>query len=208
MSARSPIDAGRVEWAGDNPGIYFKAASDGDWTRLALYFRVVLSPAGSGKAMFVLNSPDQNDGIAAGNVCITDNVAMVEYLTQGFIGRFPTFRNRPGLAAMSTLKLTSSETIVAEDSHTEIVRAEALSLKMVWTGLGPPFAVAVEPPQSATGSHRMYSTFREASGASIYIDDRALAGAVVSRPFFGISMSSAFLALSEIWISPAGADGK
>ena len=34
MSAHSPIDAGRVEWAGDNPGIYLKDSSDGDWTRL------------------------------------------------------------------------------------------------------------------------------------------------------------------------------
>jgi hypothetical protein len=208
MSAHSPIDAGRVEWAGDNPGIYLKDSSDGDWTRLALYFRVVLSPAGPGKAMFVLSSPDRNDGIAVGNVCITDNVPMVKYLTEGFVGRFPTFRNRPGLAAMTTLNLTSSETIAGDDSHTEIVRAEGHSLKMMWSGLGTPFAVAVEPRESATGSHRMYSAFRQASGASVCVDERALDGAVVSRPFFGISMSSAFLAFSEIWISPAKADEK
>lgn len=208
MSAPTPIDPGRVEWAGDNPGIYFKESSDGDWTRLALYFRVVLSPAGPGKAMFVLESPDRNDGIAAGNVCITDNVPMVEYLTRDFVGKFPTFRNRPGLAAMTILKLTSSETIAGEDSHTEIVRAESVSLKMMWTELGAPFAVAVEPEQSATGSHRMYSTFRQASSARICIDERALDGSVVTRPFFGISMSSAFLAFSEIWISPAKADEK
>jgi len=107
---------------------------------------------------------------------------------------------------MATLKLASAETIAEHDSHTEIVRAERLSLKMMWTGLGTPFAVAVEPSQSATGSHRMYSTFRQASGARICIDDRALEGTVVTRPFFGITMSSAFLALSEIWISPASAD--
>ena len=206
MSAHSPIDAGRVEWAGDNPGIYLKDSSDGDWSRLALYFRVVLSPTGPGKAMLVLNSPDRNDGVAAGNVCITDNVPLVKYLTDGFIGRFPTFRNRQGLAAMTTLKLASSETIAGEDSYVEIVRAEGLSLTMTWTGLGTPFAVAVDPRESATGSHRMYSTFRQASGARVCIDDRVLDGAVVSRPFFGIAMSSAFLAFSEIWISPAGAD--
>jgi hypothetical protein len=79
---------------------------------------------------------------------------------------------------------------------------------MMWTGLGAPFAVAVEPRESATGSHRMYSAFREASGGCISIDDRVLDGAVVSRPFFGISMSSAFLAFAEIWISPASADEK
>lgn len=206
MSSHNPIDTGRVEWVGDNPGIYLKDSSDGDWTRLALYFRVVLSPAGPGKAMFVLSSPDRDDGIAAGNVCITDNVPMVEYLTEGFVGRFPTFRDRPGLSAITTLKLASSETIAGNDSHVEIVRAEGLSLKMMWTGLGTPFAVAVEPRESATGNHRMYSTFRQASGACVCIDERTLDGTVVSRPFFGISMSSAFLAFSEIWISPARAD--
>jgi hypothetical protein len=133
---------------------------------------------------------------------------MVEYLTEGFIRRFPTFRNRQGLAAMTTLKLAASETIAGDDSHTEIVRAERVSLQMMWTGLGTPFAVAVEPHESATGSHRMYSTFRQASGARVCIDDRALEGTVVTRPFFGITMSSAFLALSEIWISPTSADKK
>jgi hypothetical protein len=208
MSASSPIDAGRVEWAGDNPGIYLKDTSQGDWTRLALYFRVVLSPVGPGKAMIVLNSPDRSEGVAAGNICITDNVRLVEYLVEGFVGRFPTFRNRRGLAAMTTLKLTSSETLAAEESHAEMVRAEGLSLKMMWTGLDVPFAVAVEPRDSATASHRMYSTFRQAAGARIWIDDRELEGTVVSRPFFGISMRSAFLALAEIWISPAGAAGR
>jgi hypothetical protein len=206
MPVHSPIDAGRVEWVGDNPGIYLKDSQDGDWTRLALYFRVVLSPAGPGKAMLVLNSPDRNDGVAAGNVCITDNAPMVEYLTQGFVSRFPTFRNRQGLAGMTMLKLASSQTIAAEDSHTEIVRAQELSLKMTWTGLGTAFAVAVEPRESATGSHRMYSAFRQAADARLWIDDRALAGAVVTRPFFGITMSSAFLAFSEIWISPASSE--
>jgi hypothetical protein len=109
---------------------------------------------------------------------------------------------------VTTLNLSSSETITGDDSHTEIVRAGGLSLKMMWTGLGTPFAVAVEPRESATGSHRMYSMFRQASRASICIDDRTLEGAVVTRPFFGITMSSAFLAFSEIWISPATAEAR
>jgi hypothetical protein len=208
MSANSAIDAGTVDWAGDNPGIYLKESSDGDWKKLALFFRVTISPAGPGVAMVVLDSPDRADGIAAGNVCITDNMPLLEYLADGFISRFPTFRNRPGLAAMTRLKLESSETLAGFDSHEEIVRADNLALSMKWTGLGAPFAVAVEPPQSATGDHRMYSAFREASGASISIDGKPLAGAVVKRPFFGISMSSAFLAFAEIWITPAKSEVK
>ncbi len=208
MSANTAIDAGTVEWAGDNPGIYLKESVDGDWKRLALYFRVVISPAGPGTAMVVLSSPDHGDGIAAGNVCITDNMAMLEYLVDGFVSRFPTFRNRPGLAAMTRLKLVAAETVAGVDTHEEIVCAEKLALRMKWTGLGAPFAVNVDPPQSATGSHRMYSAFRQASDASIRIDEQVLKGKVVNRPFFGISMSSAFLAFSEIWISPARTEGK
>ena len=54
MAERTLVNPGVVAWAGDNPGIYLKETAEGDWTGLAVYFRIVYSPQGRGRAMVVL----------------------------------------------------------------------------------------------------------------------------------------------------------
>ncbi len=205
LRARTPVNSGRVEWSGDNPGIYLKESPDGDWARLALFFNIVLSPHGRGKVMLVLNNPDVAEGDSAGNICITDNSAMLQYLVDDFLCKFPTFRGRVGLTHMSVLPMDAHESIgnpVPGGECGEIIRSGDTCLSMNWRHIGEPFAVEVSPEQSATGEHDMYSFFMEATDASIAIDGEQLLGQVVTRPFFGITMSSAFLAMSETWVTP------
>jgi hypothetical protein len=45
--------------------------------------------------------------------------------------------------------------------------------------------------------------FLEARAGSILIDGRPLPGRVVERDFLGRRMSTAFLALSETWLTPS-----
>ena len=59
---RTSINPGTVEWSGENPGIYLKEDPVGDYTALALFFRVVLSPYGRGNAAIVLGMPDAAKG--------------------------------------------------------------------------------------------------------------------------------------------------
>ena len=54
---RVSINPGRVEWSGENPGIYLKTAGGTAYSTLALFFRVVLSPFGRGHAAIVLGEP-------------------------------------------------------------------------------------------------------------------------------------------------------
>ncbi len=68
--------------------------------------------------------------------------------------------------------------------------------------IGRPFAVEVGPENAPTGAHDMYNLFFEARDASITVNGEALAGRVVDRLFFGRTMSTAFLALSETWVTP------
>lgn len=202
---RTAVNPGTVEWSGDNPGVYLKDTAEGDWRRLSVYFNIVLSPHGRGKAMVVLGEPDRDAGEAAGNICITDNRVMMSYLRRDFLSKFPSFRGRAGLDAMTILSLEGTESIgspVPGGTYRETVWSGATRLSMSWQKIGEPFAVEVSPDQSATGEHDMYSLFFEAEDGGISIDDNALPGTVVNRPIFGISMSSAFLALSETWVKP------
>jgi len=48
----------------------------------------------------------------------------------------------------------------------------------------------------------MYSVFLEAKSASITVNGSRLPGTVQSRQFFGRTMSTAFLAFSETWVTP------
>lgn len=206
---RTPVNRGRVDWTGDNPGIYLKTDPDGDWTALAVSFRVTLSPHGRGHAMLALGEPDEAKGYPeAPNLCITDNAPLLRYLIEGYVSKFPTFRGRAGLAAMPVLPLTAVLREGSYDStYSETMKSEAASLTMTWREFGPPFAVEVAPDQSATGQHDMYSLFMEAGAGSIAVDGRTLPGQTIKRPFFGTMMSSAFMAISETWVTPNAVEG-
>ncbi len=136
------------------------------------------------------------------NVLMTDNDAMTDYILRDFVSKFPTFRNRAGLTAMTRVPIENIKT--SGDTHgayMETVTGGNIEIIMAWGELGEPFAVDVDKDQSATGEHQMYSLFVEAGSAEITVNGRTLKGNVYPRQFFGRSMSSAFLAFSETWIS-------
>lgn len=204
MAQRVPINPGRVEWSGENPGIYLKNAADGPFVVLSLYFKVVLSPHGRGTAMLILGEPENGRGWPhAPNVFITDNQALGRYLIDSFVVNMPTFRGKAGLKAATFLPLTGASTAGDPRSrYSESVASGTLAAEMVWDRLGEPFAVEVNADQSATGTHQMYSIFVEAKEASVSLDGRRLGGQVMQRNLFGRTISTAFLAFSETWVKP------
>jgi hypothetical protein len=202
----SPVNAGNVEWSGENPGIYLKDAQ-GAWQALAVYFRVVTSPHGRGAGLIVLGAPAAGAGYpAAPNLCLSDNEPLMRWLVEHFVSRFASFRGMAGLAAMTYLAARSFETRGDGRSfHEESVRGDGVAAALRWTSLRTPFAVDVPPAMSATGRHQMYSVFVEAEDGTITLDGAKLPGSVIVRDFLGGRMSTAFLAFSETWIAPAGA---
>jgi hypothetical protein len=202
----SPLIPGTVVWSGDNPGIYLKDGN-GEWQSLAVYFRVVTSPHGSGTGMLVLGAPRAASGWPASqNLCISTNQPLMRWLVSDFVARFASFRGMPGLQAMSYLTATSSKTTGDGSSfHEETLEAAGVSASLRWEQLSTPFAADVPPAQSSTGEHRMLSVFVEAQTGSIRINGMALPGNVVERDFLGRRMKTSFLAFCETWIAPAAA---
>ena len=204
---RVSINPGRVDWSGENPGIYLKHdAADDDYCSLALFFRVVLSPYGRGHAAIVLGAPDEDRGWPEiPNFIITDNQRMMRWIVDGWVSKMPTFRGRVGLDNMTWLNLDSvhKQPGDIQSSYSETLRGSGITLEMKWLDMGPPIPVEVTRENSATREHEMYSVFLEAGAAEIIVNGTALPGAVQSRQFFGRSMSTAFLAFSETWVTPA-----
>ena len=205
--SRVPINPGRVDWSGENPGIYLKDRPDGDYTTLAVFFRVVLSPYGRGQAAVVLGAPDEAKGWPdAPNLIVTDNQRMMRWIIDGWLSKFPTFLGREGLAAMTWLDCESVVTAPTDlkTRYSETLRAPGVTVDLIWETLGPPLPVEVTKENSATKEHEMYSVFQEAKSAEIRLNGTALPGFVADRQFFGRTMSTAFLAFSETWVTPNG----
>ena len=199
----SPLVPGKVVWSGDNPGIYLQDER-GAWQSLAVYFRVVASPFGSGAGMVVLGAP----GVASGwpvcqNLCLHTNEPLMRWLVNGFVARFASFRSAAGLQSMAYLAAESSKTTGdGKAFHEEMLAGAGVCASMRWDTLSTPFAADVPPSMSATGEHRMLSVFVEAKSGEVRINGTPLPGRVIQRDFLGRRMSTAFLAFSETWISP------
>ena len=205
---RIPHNPGRVDWSGENPGIYLKEnADDPTYSTLALFFRVVLSPYGRGHAAIVLGAPDEARGWPdVPNFIMTDNQRLMRWIVDGWVTKMPTFIGKAGLDAMSWLDCASVAKRPGDlkSRYSETLRGSGVTLDMVWRDMGPPLPVEVTKENSATKEHEMYSVFLEAASAEVIINGTALQGAVADRQFFGRTMSTAFLAFSETWVTPEG----
>lgn len=202
----SPVNPGRVVWSGDNPGIYLKDAA-GQWQTLAVHFRVVTSPHGSGQGLLLLGDPYVAEGWPrARNLCLSTNEPLMRYLVDDFVSRFASFRGAQGLQAMTHVAANAVRTEGDGRSfHQETFEGPGVRASLRWDDLATPFAVDVPPAQSATGEHQMYSVFVEARRGRVTLDDQPLGGEVIIRDFLGRRMSTAFLAFSETWVSPPAA---
>ena len=97
------VKPGAVDWTGDNPFIYLKTDPAGDWSTLAVYFRIALSPYGVGQAMLVLESPYQPEHTDARRLVLTDNPTMTRYLLDHFVKKFGLFR--PCTALLDSVRI-------------------------------------------------------------------------------------------------------
>ena len=200
--ATSPIHPGRVDWTGENPGIYLKDHQDGPWASLATFFRICHSPHGMGHGVLLLDEPNEEKTVPdVQNFCITDNEEMARYLVAEFFSNFASFRVSPGLKAISYLPLTE----VRREGDTRTEYSEAIcstdyDVRMTWKGLSEPYAVDMPPEKGPTQVHQMYSCFQDSSDASIEVNGRTLSGGIVERDFADTRKSTAFLAFSETWM--------
>ncbi|WP_341648195.1 hypothetical protein [Thauera humireducens] len=198
------VKPGAVDWTGDNPFIYLKTDPEGDWSALALYFRIALSPHGVGQAMLVLEAPYQPEYPKARRLMLTDNPVMARYLVDDFVKHFGLFR--PCTALLDSVSIVGGAQFSCHDEGKglHIQRAthaqEGLSLEMHWEGLQRPFMAAVPADKTQTGVHEMFSVFQPATSGWVAVNGERLPGTTVERDFFGSRAASAALAFSETWV--------
>lgn len=202
--AQSLVHPGRIDWSGENPGMYLKNSAAGPFVTLISYFRVTVSPHGRGHAAFMLLDP-QGDGkrSAAPNLCLTDNEPLARYLRDGFVTKFGAFKD--AAKGLQSCRMAPAWDFVAagdaRSTHTEWFRSSVGQVSLSWDELGEPFIVDLPKEKSATGHHQMLSLFVEAKSVRASINGTPVEGQAFPREFVGRQNSStAFLAFSETWI--------
>lgn len=199
---RAPVNPGKVDWSGENPGMYLKESADGPFVALITFFRVVRSPHGRGHAAFLLLDPNgAGKAPERPNLCVTDNEPMARYLKEGFVAHFAAFR---GMAGLDHVRYEAGSDFAASGdaltSYTETCRHAGGEIRMTWKQLGSPYMVEFSKEKSATGKHEMFSLFVPAAGVAVSVDGREVSGRPVPRDVFGTASSTAFLAFSETWV--------
>ena len=200
--ARPHFNPQKVDWSGENPGMYLKETADGPFVTLISFFRVVTSPHGKGHAAFMLMDP-HGDGkdLAKPNVCLTDNEPLADYVKKGFVSYFGAFKGAKGL---SNLQVKPAWDFIASGdgvtSHTEWFRSAIGQVNLTWNELSAPFMVELMKEKSATGQHEMFSLFLESTAVKATINGKPVAGKSVPRDWMGRKSTTAFLAFSETWI--------
>ena len=204
MPLSEPITPGIVDWTGENPGILLKDAQ-GNFTAMALFFRVAWSPVGQGQVLLLYASPNSSDPNAeTPNLMLSDNAELSQYLLDNFINKLAAFRDAP---AFKNIKHLSAQSIYTSGDpmghrYTETVSGEGYAVELVWEELQEPLALELSPEEVGTKQHTMSTLLVPANVAQIIVNGRSLPGKVGERVQAGFETTSAFLYFSETWVIP------
>ena len=190
MPLNEPVTPGTVDWTGENPGILLKDP-DGEFSAMALFFRVAWSPVGQGQVLLLYGAPGSVAGTpGAPNVILSDNAALTAFLKENFIGKLAVFANAPAFATL-------------QEVHAQTVRSAGDPMvELVWEDLEPPRALELTPDQVGTAEHTMFTLLVPAQSAEIIVNGHALPGALGTRVQAGFETTTAFLYFSETWVIP------
>ena len=204
MPIAPAINPGPIDWSGENPGILLKEDPDGPWSAMALFFRVVYSPAGRGHALLLYENPNVAESLPAlHNVMLSDNEALGHYLLNRFIAKLATFAGAPAFQAVQHLPIGA---VRAEGDprsrYSEVVSGPDLEVRLIWEQLGRPVALELPPPETGPKEHTLFTLLIEARKAAIIVNGKTLPGRPVPRVQAGLETTTAFLYFSETWIWP------
>lgn len=119
------VRTGKVDWTGDNPPIYLKLDPAGDWSTLALFFRINASDYGRGHMTLVLEDPYSKIGVEnPTRLCYTDNAPLARYLINDFVRKFGLFR--PAGEALDALPIIDGAVFSVEADYPNMLRKSPL----------------------------------------------------------------------------------
>jgi len=190
----SPTDPNEVRMTGENSFIRLHTEQDGPMTTRASHWRVLLSPGGSGHALF-LKSDLTDDQVRV----YSDNIAVARWLQEEIESLlFPEFADQT-IPVIDAVFDRSGEGM---SFWTETVESEDESINLTWHDFAEPFMIRVEAGSVPGRPHGVYSCFVPAKRAQLTLEGSMAGGVVLPEERDGRTSSTACLAWSETWVRP------
>jgi hypothetical protein len=167
--------------------------AQGPMTTRCSHWRVLLSPAGSGHALW-LRSDVTDNAIRI----YADNIALVRWLQQEILST--------GEFADQTLPVVQAVFSRSGDTRsfwTEVIDTAAEHLTLTWYDFGEPFIISVPVGSVPDRPLGWSSVFVPAQRAQLTLNGRVAAGRPFPEPRGERMSSTAGLALSETWVRPS-----
>ena len=185
------VDNNQVRLTGENSFLKLVQKEGGEYTSRASFWRVSLSPAGQGHALFLESE------LTAGLVQVyADNLALARWLQQEIE---PIIHAPNGDLSLPVIEASFGRMGDASSFWTENILSQSGDVSLTWHDFMEPFII--RPTGSAEpGSLTVYSLFIPAKQARLTINGQQAAGHPQPEDVDGQPSSSSALALSETWL--------
>jgi hypothetical protein len=199
MSAAEITTRTDILWAGENSFVMLRPAADAAETMIAGYFRIEHSPAGAGRAVFVVGdlggAGSPADRLFA---AYADDAPVGRWLLDTIVPTLPEFQGS-ALAGMPIRTGRFSSVEEGRASRTDTIVTPDGEIVLRWRDLGTPFHVTV--PKGAVPSlpYEVRTTMHPAASAELTFAGRRAAGQAFPVKLGREDHSTAFLALGETW---------
>ncbi len=183
-------DPNQVRLTGENSFIILSTEEKGTATTRASHWRVLLSPAGPGHALFLQGE------LADGQVKVyADNVALARWLQE-------EARQAGGDPKSPVIQATFAKSGDASSPWTETVRSDREVVTLTWYDFCEPFIFRSDPGSRPGIVHGVYSCLIPAKKAEVTLNERMASGRPFPQQLDERTSSTACLAWSETWLRP------
>ena len=190
----STTDPNQVRLTGENSFIRLSTEQDGQPTTNASHWRVLLSPTGTGHALFLKSD------LTGGELRVySDNIALARWLQKEIEGSMRPDYNDPSIPV---IEAEFSSTGDARSFWTERIESDEDAVSLTWYDFGEPFVMAIAPGSTPGQPHGIYSCLVPAHGARVSVDGEFAPGRPFPNQRNGRESSTACLAFSETWVRP------
>ena len=188
----STVDPNEVRVTGENSFIQL-GQEEGDVTTTASHWRVLLSPAGPGHALFLISELTDNE-IAV----YSDNIALARWLQEEIESMInPPFSDTD----LPVIDATFEREGDVRSYSTELVISRDAEISITWYDFLEPFAIHA-PPGTRGRNHGVYSILIPAQRAQLVLNGAFAAGQPRRADREGHPSTTACLAYSESWVRP------
>ena len=191
----TPVDPNQISLTGENSFIRLGDQEGAAYTTQASHWRILLSPAGPGHALFLQSDVTDNQ------VRIySDNIQLARWLQEEIeVGLNAAFADVNTPVTEATF---SREGDIRSYSVERVVSRDA-DISLTWYDIGEPFLVRLAPGAvPVTGPHGVYSVLIPANKAQLALNGRTARGRSLPDDLAGQKSTSCCLAWSETWLRP------